>query len=91
MNLPEDIAGGTDIAFWLTRSVGRTLGLSFTRAMEDGRLDPSEFADLITTCRNCPHAGACQQWLGQAGGPRGASRAPAFCPNGDALHALKPH
>lgn len=80
-----------DLAFWLTRSVGRTIGLSFADAMEDGRLAPGDYAALIAACRDCPHGARCMRWLGAAGGPSGAARAPEFCPNAPELHALKPH
>lgn len=87
----DDLDGELDVAFWLTRSIGRSIGLSFTDAMQEGRLDPEAFAALIRRCRVCCRSAQCKQWLAQAGGPRGAKRAPEFCPNGDALQALKPH
>lgn len=80
-----------DLAFWLTHSVGRSIGLRFSQAIEEGRLEPARFAALIDVCRACPHSGACQEWLGKAGGPRGAEAAPDFCPNGPAMRALKKH
>ncbi|MEM0935535.1 MAG: DUF6455 family protein [Pseudomonadota bacterium] len=83
--------GDLDLAFWLTRSIGRSIGLNFSVAMEEGRLDAADFATLIDVCRGCPHGGRCAEWLGQAGGPRGSTRAPDFCPNAAALHKLKPH
>ncbi len=87
----DDRDGQLDVAFWLTRSIGRSIGLNFSDAMTEGRLDPDEFASLITICRACPNSERCQRWLGQAGGPKGAARAPEFCPNSEALQALKPH
>jgi hypothetical protein len=86
-----DTIGDADLAFWLTRSIGRSIGLNFTVAMEEGRLAPQDYAALISACRACPHSAACQNWLAEAGGPNGARRAPEFCPNGPALQALKPH
>jgi len=86
-----DIPGDLDLAFWLTRSIGRSIGLSFSDAMEEGRLKPADYAALIAACRVCPHSAACTEWLAEAGGPSGAKRAPEFCPNGPALQALKPH
>ena len=89
----RDRIDGTDLdlAYWLTRSVGRTIGLSFADAMEEGRLAPVDYAALIVACRDCPHAEPCTRWLGAAGGPKSADRAPEFCPNAAALQALKPH
>jgi hypothetical protein len=87
----SDTPGDLDRAFWLTRSVGRSIGLNFSTAMEEGRLAPSDYAALITVCRSCDKAPRCEAWLARAGGPNGASRAPDFCPNAPALQALKPH
>ncbi|MEM1431921.1 MAG: DUF6455 family protein [Pseudomonadota bacterium] len=87
----DNIDADLDLAFWLTRSIGRSIGLNFSLAMEEGRLAPEEFASLIATCRTCKHTASCMQWLGQAGGPRGADKAPDFCPNSKTLQALKPH
>jgi len=87
----DDMLGDLDRAFWLTRSIGRSIGLNFSTAMEEGRLAPSDYAALITACRACDKAPRCEAWLARAGGPNGASRAPDFCPNAAALQALKPH
>lgn len=84
------IQGETDLHFWLTRSVGRCIGLNFRIAMDQGRLSPDDYLDLVHACQSCPHVASCQHWLaGQSG--RIAGRAPEFCPNAAALDALKPH
>jgi len=82
--------GDKDLHFWLTRSVGRTIGLNFSEALEEGRLTARRYADLVAICQACPNAGPCQHWLAE-GGPGSRARAPEFCPNGPALNALKPH
>ena len=86
-----DLASDLDLAFWLTRSIGRSIGLNFSDAMEEGRLAPSDYAALIVACRACSKSARCKAWLAEAGGPNGAQRAPEFCPNAEALQALKPH
>ena len=91
MTVSDHIREDMDLAFWLTRSIGRSIGLSFSDAMEEGRLTPEEFASLVLRCHGCRHEERCKAWLANAGGPKGASRAPEFCPNADALQALKPH
>ena len=83
--------GDLDLHFWLTRSVGRSIGLNFTEALEEGRLTAKGYADLVAVCRACPNSDRCKRWLGAAGGPGGRARAPEFCPIGPSLHALKPH
>lgn len=83
--------GNTDFHFWLTRSVGRTIGLNFSQAIGDGRLDAEEYRNLVYSCQTCPCVESCQRWLA---GQRSASRVtrpPTFCRNARKLEALKPH
>lgn len=79
----------TDLHFWLTRSVGRRIGLNFSHAIDAGRLSPDDYLGLVEACRACPHVARCQHWLGRPEATGGT--APAFCPNAAALEALKPH
>ncbi|PRY23616.1 hypothetical protein CLV78_104107 [Aliiruegeria haliotis] len=83
--------GDTDFHFWLTRSVGRTIGLNFSAAMDEGRLSAEEYLDLVRACSACSHVASCQHWLAGQGGPALSAQAPDFCRNGTALDALKPH
>ncbi|WP_068115685.1 DUF6455 family protein [Tropicimonas marinistellae] len=84
--------GDSDLHFWLTRSVGRSIGLNFTRALKEGRLSPDQYRDLVDVCRTCPHVDSCQRWLGgQSGCGAAPVRAPGFCRNAHALEALRPH
>jgi hypothetical protein len=83
--------GDPDLHFWLTRSVGRSIGLNFSEALHEGRLTARRYADLVATCRTCPHVARCQAWLAETAGPGTIPRAPDFCPIGPALNALKPH
>jgi len=78
--------GEPDLAFWMTRSVARTMGINLSRAMRAGVLSAEDYADLVTRCRKCPQAEACIAWLAVNGA--GADRAPEGCANGDALNAL---
>ncbi len=84
------IAGDTNLHFWLTRSVGRCVGLNFRVAMDEGRLSPDDYLDLIHACRGCPNVASCQRWLGGQNGEI-AGCAPAFCRIAAALDRLKPH
>jgi hypothetical protein len=83
--------GDPELHFWLTRSVGRTLGLNFTDAMHEGRLSADGLARMVATCRTCTEAAACQRWLGGQGRKGWSQHAPEFCAIGRALAALKPH
>lgn len=83
--------GDADLHFWLTRSVGRSIGLNFSAALANGSLSAQDYAHLVDTCRGCRHVLDCQRWLGASGGSGCAARAPEFCAIGAKLAALKPH
>ena len=72
--------------FWLTRSVARTIGLNLSEAMAMGHLSAGGYADLVNTCRKCPHAAACESWLAEHHGA--ALQAPGYCANCDVLNRL---
>lgn len=72
--------------FWLTRSVARTVGLSLSEAMAEGRLSPEDYAQMVTACRGCTQIAACQTWLGTQVGV--AAEAPSFCLHRDTLKRL---
>ncbi len=69
--------GDPAVHFWLTRSMARTLGVSFSEAMACGALSAADYAKMVTDCRKCPCVGDCQAWLGAQGGL--AMEAPEFC------------
>jgi hypothetical protein len=73
-------------AFWRTQGIARALGLSFSRALETGRITETGYAELVAACCCCPHAETCLDWLGRHGAH--ARRAPEFCRNGRVLEAL---
>lgn len=78
--------GDPNRAFWLTRSVARTVGLNLSEAMCRGDLAPDEYAAMVTRCRMCAHAETCEQWLAQNGA--GADRVPDHCANARTLNGL---
>lgn len=85
------IPGDTDFHFWLTRSVGRCIGLNFMQAIGEGRLDAEGYRNLVQSCQGCPYVDSCQRWLGgQRAAPKN-TRAPEFCVNARKLEALRPH
>ncbi|MFD0978818.1 DUF6455 family protein [Tropicimonas aquimaris] len=87
MSMPGD----TDLHFWLTRSVGRCIGLNFSAAMDEGRLSLDDYMGLVRACRGCDKVENCQTWLGCQRGAQGRSKPPAFCRNARNLEALRPH
>ncbi len=79
--------GDIERHFWLTRSVARVMGISFSEALAEGHLTRSDFADLVTRCRAAGCSGFCETWL--AAQADLAPRAPETCPNAAALNRLR--
>ena len=73
--------------FWLTRSVARSLGVSLSEAMSDGRLSPQRYARMVTDCRRCPFTAECENWLAHT--VPGAAEAPEICANSGVLNSLR--
>lgn len=70
----------------LTRSVARAMGLDLNEAMSTARLEPAEYAHMITGCRACEYVAQCRDWI--AAQNRLSKNAPANCPNAPVLAAL---
>lgn len=79
--------GDPVLHFWLTRSMARSIGLSLTDAMIDGRLSPQGYSEMVTRCRQCPFVTQCEQWLAENGA--GADAVPDFCEHAGQLNGLK--
>lgn len=73
--------------FWLTRSVGRVMGLSLGQAVLDGRLSEQSYCGMVTRCRRCLQVDSCERWLGAQ--PVPPTSAPDFCPNSEIYNRLK--
>ena len=78
--------GDPQVHFWLTRSVGRVMGLNFSEEMANSRLTAQTYADMVTECRGCPLVSSCQSWLSQQ--PGVAKSAPPGCKNSKVLETL---
>lgn len=83
--------GDADLHFWLTRSVGRCIGLNFSAAMDEGRLSAEDYMGLVHACRSCGNVQSCQHWLGGQHKALGRARPPEFCRNAHVLESLRPH
>ena len=82
--------GDANLHFWLTRSVGRVMGVDFTAEMANKRLTPKAYADLVTECRSCPLVKSCQGWLSAQS--EVTRCAPPGCRNSKELESLaRPH
>ncbi len=72
---------------WMTRSVARTMGVSLSEAMAEGRLSHKDYADLVTNCRSCCFVETCEQWLAEQSGR--ADAAPPCCQHAQLFSSLK--
>ena len=52
--------------YWLVQRMAKALGCDTAQAMEEGRLDPQEWAGMVTRCRGCQVTCACRDWLARA-------------------------
>ena len=79
--------GDPHLHFWLTRSMARCARVNLSDALHDGALEASQYAEMVTKCRQCPHVAACQAWLAQ---PSQEMRdLPDFCVNRPVLESLQ--
>ncbi|MCT4554538.1 MAG: DUF6455 family protein [Pelagimonas sp.] len=51
--------------FFLTRSVARVMGINLHEKLHDNALSPASYSAMVTRCRACPLAAACETWLAQ--------------------------
>jgi hypothetical protein len=78
--------GDPDLHFWLTRSVARAVGVNLSEALAQGLITQSDYCDMVTRCRKCPHVAECQAWLAANGA--GADDVPARCAHATVLNGL---
>lgn len=80
--------GDPNLHFWLTRSMARSMGVSLSDAIAEGRLSARSYADLVMQCRACPNTADCQTWLG--GQIPGTEEVPGFCLHARSFRNLTP-
>ncbi|SHH63404.1 DUF6455 family protein [Marivita hallyeonensis] len=82
--------GDEELHFWITRSVARVMGISFSDAISNGHISTQDYADMVTNCRMCARVKNCQRWLAEQCDL--SHTAPAGCCNSKALETLaRPH
>ena len=74
-------------AWGYTRGMARAIGVSLPDAVVDGWLGRDELAGLVEKCCSCGNTVQCSDFLSHT---VAADALPGFCPNGNALSALKP-
>lgn len=73
-------------AFFLTRGMGRTVGVDLTEAVVDGWLTRPELAQMVDRCLTCDEGRECLAWLSRT---REGRAVPGFCANKQAIEALR--
>ena len=86
MNIALAKLGDPNRAFWLTRSVARTVGVNLLVAIDQGKLSVEDYAGMVTRCRMCPHPETCEVWLAANG--TGAPLVPDHCVNATSLNRV---
>jgi len=74
-------------SFWHIQGVARSLGVSLTDAIADGRLKRGDYGRIVMRCRDCPNGSACADWLGRPCARD--ARAPGFCRNRQELDRIR--
>ncbi len=87
--MPEPVAplGPANRHYWLALRMAKATGADLARAMEEGEISPSDWADLVQRCRGCAWAGGCDCWM--AAQEDGAAEVPAACPNAEVFERIK--
>lgn len=65
--------------------MSKTLGVDLGKAMREGNMSESGYADSITRCRGCDQPDGCRSWLNQT---VSAVAAPEYCRNGSVFADL---
>lgn len=73
----------------LVTGMARAAGVDVAAAHRDGRLDQTEWASMVQSCRRCRWDGQCQAWLNDPARQNGDETPPAECRNRVRLCALK--
>ena len=73
--------------FWLTRSVARVMGLNLSECIHSGHLSAQDYSAMVTHCRTCAHADACERWLARQFNE--SETGPKDCVNADILCQLR--
>jgi hypothetical protein len=72
----------------LVRRMGRATGVDLVAAEHDGEITQSDWAEIVTNCRGCACARACDRWLTQQALDGGIARPPEYCENSATFHRL---
>ena len=78
--------GNARAHFLRTLKMAKAADVPLARALDDGVLSQSDYAEAITLCRRCPHPVQCEAMLVSVEKLR---EVPDFCANRAVLEALK--
>lgn len=72
--------------FWRTLKIAKVAGVPLAMALHKGTLARTDYARIVTKCRRCGKAAQCEALLATQ---QTRDTIPDFCPNREALEALK--
>ena len=72
--------------FWRVIKMAKANDVDLSTALDEGQIDIDQYSDMITGCRGCTQAGACDKAL--RGSPR-LDAAPEYCVNRDVFADLR--
>lgn len=65
--------------YWLALGMAQTTGADLQRALDEGRITHSDWAEVVHRCRGCGWTEGCDCWMKAQ--ERGSAEVPAACPN----------
>ncbi|WP_407495377.1 DUF6455 family protein [Pseudooceanicola sp. MF1-13] len=72
----------------LVRRMGQATGVDLVAAQHDGAITQGDWADMVTNCRGCGAAQACDRWLSYQALTGGVAQPPEYCENSATFHRL---
>ena len=72
--------------FWKVIKMANACNVDLSTALDEGKLDIDDYANMITGCQGCAQVGKCDRLLAQA--PQ-LDQAPEYCMNRDTFANLR--
>ncbi len=72
--------------FWRVIKMANACDVDLSTALDEGAIDITRYADMITDCRSCPQVGRCDK--AQADAAK-LDAAPEYCVNKDVFAELR--
>lgn len=72
--------------FWRVIKMAKACDVDLSTALDEGKIDITAYADMITGCRGCGQVGTCDRFLGKE---VHVDQAPEYCVNQDTFAELR--